>query len=241
MVEVPDKNCFWMGTSHIKSCLKKSWMSPCGKTNQSQLSLMTLILFGTQLLLLGVMILSVCDSWCSYHQDLKTICSSIQFLFPKICCLAEFQFEMMFWILIFNFLRIFVLNQWKGLLAWTGSFRIFGDNLWAAVSNVEASNTRLLKTFHQDFWIWLLNLSPWRNSLTRTVFGWEQVISNHASRKVGCLLAAKPTNLSLLWWLSMFLVRRCCCSEWWFCPSVTPDVRTTKIWKQFAARFSFLS
>ena len=68
----------------------------------------------------------------------------------------------------------FVLNQWKGLLAWTGSFRIFGDNLWAAVSNVEASNTRLVKTFHQDFLIWLLNLSSCRKSLTRTVFWWEK-------------------------------------------------------------------
>ena len=68
----------------------------------------------------------------------------------------------------------FVLNQWKGLLAWTGSFRIFGDNLWGAVSNDEASNTRLLKTFHQDFLIWLLNLSSWRKSLTRTVFWWEK-------------------------------------------------------------------
>ena len=135
----------------------------------------------------------------------------------------------------------FVLNQWKGLLAWTGSFRIFGDNLWAAVSNVEASNTRLVKTFHQDFLIWLLNLSSWRKSLTRTVFGCEQVISNLASRKVGCLLAAKPTNLSLLWWLSMFLVRRCCCSQWLFWTSVFPDVRTTKIWKQVAAHFSFFS
>ena len=136
----------------------------------------------------------------------------------------------------------FVLNQWKGLLAWTGSFRIFGDSLWAAVSNVEASNTRLVKTFHQDFLIWLLNLSSWRKSLTRTVFWWEKSYQALLlKKKVGCRLAAEPTSLSLLWWLSMFLVRSCCCSEWWFCPSVTTDVRTTKIWKQIAAHFSFFS
>ena len=396
------RTVFWWEKSYQTLLLKKKVGGRLAAEPTNLSLLWWLSIFGTQLLLLGVMVLSICDSWCSYYQDLKTIYSSFQSLFPKICCLAEFQFEMMFWILIFNFLRIslfwinekvfllgpgvfvflviicevpfqmmkllildswrlstkisefgcwisrhgetrwqelfldgnksyqimpqekldvslrqnqpistffddshtfwyavavarsddfvrlwllmfvpprsennlqlvsvsfptnllsrgipvrndvldldiqlledfFVLNQWKGLLAWTWSFCIFGDNLWGAVSNDEASNTRLLKTFHQDFWIWLLNLSPWRNSLTRTVFGWEQVISNHASRKVGCVLAAKPTNLNFLWWLSYFLVLSCCCSEWWFCPSVTPDVRTTKIWKQFAARFSFFS
>ena len=95
--------------------------------------------------------------------------------FPKFCCLAEFQFEMILWIVRFPLLEdFFVLNQWKGLFAWTGSFCIFGDNLWGAVSNDEASNTRLVKTFQQDFLIWLLNLSSWRKSLTRTVFWWEK-------------------------------------------------------------------
>ena len=61
------------------------------------------------------------------------------------------------------------------------------------------------------------------------------------SRNVGCRFASKPTNLSLLWWLSMFLVRSCCWSEWWFCPSVIPDVGTTKIWTQITAHFSFFS
>ena len=51
----------------------------------------------------------------------------------------------------------------------------------------------------------------------------------------------RTNQFHLLWWLSMVLVLRCCWSEWWFCLSVTPDVRTTKIWKQIAAHFSFLS
>ena len=55
--------------------------------------------------------------------------------------------------------------------------------VFRVVLNDEASNTRLLKTFHQDFWIWLLNLSPWRKALTRTVFWWEQVISKLPSQE----------------------------------------------------------
>ena len=62
------------------------------------------------------------------------------------------------------------------------------------------SNSRLLKTFHQDFWIWLLNLSPRRKSLTRTVFWWEQVISNLAAQeKLGVILCqAKQSQPSLM-------------------------------------------
>ena len=65
---------------------------------------------------------------------------------------------------------------------------------------MKLSNFRLLKTFHQDFWIWLLNLSPRRKSLTRTVFWWEQVISNLASQeKLGVILRqAKQSQPSLM-------------------------------------------
>ena len=77
--------------------------------------------------------------------------------------------------------KVFLLGQ--------GIFAFFGDTLWDAVSNDEASNTRLLKTLHQDFWIRLLNFWPRRKSLTRTVFWWEQVISNLASQeKLGVAL-----------------------------------------------------
>ena len=45
--------------------------------------------------------------------------------FPKICCLAAFQFEMILWIVGFQLLEdFFVLNQWKGLLSWIPSFRV---------------------------------------------------------------------------------------------------------------------
>ena len=73
--------------------LKKSWVSPCVKVNQSQLSLTTLIIFGTKLLLLIVMILSIFESWCSYHQDLKTNCSSFEFLFLKIAVSQNSSFK----------------------------------------------------------------------------------------------------------------------------------------------------
>ena len=70
--------------SHQTLPLKKQCVSLCVTTNQSQPSLMALNVFGTQLLLVGVMILSIRDSWCSYRQGLKTNCSSYQFLFLKI-------------------------------------------------------------------------------------------------------------------------------------------------------------
>ena len=49
---------------HSFPCMN-SWVSPHVRTNQSQLSFMTLIPFGTQLFLLVVMILSIYESWCS--------------------------------------------------------------------------------------------------------------------------------------------------------------------------------
>ena len=106
-----------LSVSVNKSCQSfpcmKSWVSPRVRTNQSQLSLMTLILFGTQLLLLGVMILSVCDSWCSYHQDLKTICSSFQFPFLKFAVSQNSSSKWYYGSLVFNFLgtSLFCINQ----------------------------------------------------------------------------------------------------------------------------------
>ena len=82
--ESPWQELFFDGNrSYQTLSLKKSWVSPWVKVNQSQLSLMTLIIFGTKLLLLIVMILSIFDSWCSYHQDMKTKGSSFQFVFLK--------------------------------------------------------------------------------------------------------------------------------------------------------------
>ena len=80
-----------------------SWVSPCVKLNQSQPSLMALNVFGTQLLLLGVMILSIRDSWCSYQQDLKTNCSSFQFLL-KFAVSGNCSLNWYYGSLVFNFL-----------------------------------------------------------------------------------------------------------------------------------------
>ena len=110
-----------------KSCRSfpcmNSWVSPRVRTNQSQLSFMNLISFGSQLLLLVVMIFSIWDSWCSYHQDLKTNRCWFQFLFLKFC-LAEFQFELILWIVGFQLLADFLLYQWKGLPSWVPSFGV---------------------------------------------------------------------------------------------------------------------
>ena len=83
--ESPWQELFFDGNKSFQTLpLKKSWVSPCIKTNQSQPSLMALNVFGTQLLLVGVMILSIRNSWCWYHQNLNTNCSSFQFLFLKV-------------------------------------------------------------------------------------------------------------------------------------------------------------
>ena len=50
----------------------------------------------------------------------------ISVCFPKVCCLAEFHFEIMLWIVGFQLFQDFVvLNQWRSLLAWKRSFRVF--------------------------------------------------------------------------------------------------------------------
>ena len=79
--ENPWQELFFDGNKSYQTLpLKKSWVSPCVKTPPA---LMALNVFGTQLLLLIVMILSIFDSWCSYHQGLKTNCSSFQFVFLR--------------------------------------------------------------------------------------------------------------------------------------------------------------
>ena len=190
--ENPWQELFFDGNKSYQTLpLKKSWVSPCVKTNQSPPALMALNVFGTQLLLLIVMILSISDSWCSYHQGLKTNCSSFQFLFsqkllsrriPVWNNIMDRWFSTSWGFLCFESMK-------RSSCLDTEFLMFFGDNLWGAVSNDEASKTRLLKIFHQDYWIWLLNLSPLRKSLTSTVFWWEQDISNLASQgKLGVAL-----------------------------------------------------
>ena len=110
-----------------KSCQSfpcmNSWVSPRVRTNQSQLSFMSLISFGTQLLLLVVMIFSICDSWCSYHQDLKTNRCWFQFLFLKFGVSGNSGLNWYCGSLVFNLLKT-SLNQSKGLLSWIPSFGV---------------------------------------------------------------------------------------------------------------------
>ena len=80
-----------------------------------------------------------------------------------------------------------------------------------------------------------------RMSLNRTVYYCEQVMPKFPRMNSWVSRRVRSNQFHLLWWLSMFLVLSCCCSEWWIWPSVTPDVRTTKIWKQIAAHFSCFS
>ena len=110
-----------------KSCRSfpcmNSWGSPRVRTNQSQLSFMNLISFGTQLLLLVVMIFSIWDSWCSYHQDLKTNRCWFQFLFLKFGVSRNSGLNWYCGSLVFNLLKT-SLNQSKGLLSWIPSFGV---------------------------------------------------------------------------------------------------------------------
>ena len=175
MAEVPDKNCFLMGKV-ISNLASQKWLDVALRQNQ----LISAFFDGSQCFWYAVAVArsDYFEHLCflmfvppRYENKLQLISVS----FPNICCLAEFQFELMFWIVGIQLLEdFFVLNRWKSLPAWTWSFCLFGDDLWGGVSNDEASNTRLLKTFHQDFLIWMLNLSSWRKSLTRTVFWWEK-------------------------------------------------------------------
>ena len=103
----------------------------------------------------------------------------------------------------------------------------------------EALNRWLLITFHQDFWNRLLNLWPLRKSLT-TVFWWKQAISKLPSQEKLALPGVRTNQSHLLWWLSMFLVLRCFCSGWWFCPYSTLQVPVIKTWKQIEVRYTFL-
>ena len=116
--------------SHQTLPLKKRWVSLCVKTNQSQPSLMALKVFGTQLLLVGVMILSIRDSWCWYHQNLNTNCSSFQFLFLKFAVSRNSSLKWCFEWLVFHFLRtsLFWINE-KVFSHGHGVFAFFGDNL----------------------------------------------------------------------------------------------------------------
>ena len=175
MAEVPDKNCFLMGKV-ISNLASQKWLDVALRQNQ----LISAFFDGSQCFWYAVAVArsDYFEHLCflmfvppRYENKLQLISVS----FPKNLLSRGIPVRNDVLDLDIQLLEdFFVLNQWKGLLAWTGSFRIFGDNLWAAVSNVEASNTRLVKTFHQDFLIWLLNLSSWWKSLTRTVFWWEK-------------------------------------------------------------------
>ena len=129
--ESPWQELFFDGNKSYQTLLlKKRWVSLCVKTNQSQPSLMALNVFGTQLLLVGVMILSIRDSWCWYHQNLNTNCSSFQFLFLKFAVSRNSTLKWCYEWLVFHFLRtsLFWINE-KVFSHGHGVFAFFGDNL----------------------------------------------------------------------------------------------------------------
>ena len=120
------KNCFLMGTSHIKPCLSRK--VGCHLASSQAISA---FFDGSQCFWYAV---AVGGSDDFVHLWLLIFVPSrsenklqlISVSFPKNCCLAEFQSEIILWIVGFQLLEdFFVLNQWKGLLAWTRSFRVF--------------------------------------------------------------------------------------------------------------------
>ena len=175
-------------------------------------SLMALDVFGAQMLLVGVMILSIRDSWCSYHQDLKSNCSSFQFPFLIFGVSRNSSLKWCYGSLLFNFLgtSLFCIKE-VVLLLGHQVFVFLEDFLWGAIANDEACNIRLLKTFHYGFWIWLLNLWHIRKSLRELSIDGNKSTKPSLSRIFGRCLASEPTNHNLLWWLSIFLVLGCCC------------------------------
>ena len=109
--------------------VNKSYQSfPRVRTNQSQ-PLMALNNFDNQLLLLGVMIYVQLRLLIFVPPRYANNLELIIVFFPKFWCLAEFQFEVILWIVVFQLLEdFFVSNQWKGLRSWISSFRV---SLWS--------------------------------------------------------------------------------------------------------------
>ena len=177
--------CLWreLSFSVNKSCQSfppmNCWVSDCIWTQRSQLSSMALTVFSTQLLLLGVLLLSVRNSSNSCHQDLKTL-NSISFVFLNFDVPRISSFEMISCIIGFQNLQVFFCFEAMERSSCLDTnflcfLEIFCEVPLQMMKLVILA--RLLKTFHQDFWICLLNFWPMRKSLTRTVFWCEQVLS----------------------------------------------------------------
>ena len=117
---------FLMGTSHIKPCLSRK--VGCHLASSQAISA---FFDGSQCFWYAVAVAHSDDFvhlWLLMFVPPRSEnkLQLISVCFPKVCCLAEFQFEIMLWIVGFQLLEdFFVLNQWKGLLAWTRSFRVF--------------------------------------------------------------------------------------------------------------------
>ena len=90
---------------------KNSWVWDRITTNQSQPSLMVLNIFGTQFLLLGMMILSIFNSSNSCYQDLKTLQSALKFLFLNFGVSRSSSSELISCIIGFQFLQDFFIKH----------------------------------------------------------------------------------------------------------------------------------
>ena len=164
--------------------------------------------------------------------------------FSKIWCLAELQFGMILWIVGFQLLEDFFESMKRSSFLDTKFWCFFEMSFLGVVLNDDNSNIRLLETPHEIFWHLFL-IHP---LVIQCAYPWRElsISVNKSCQSFPCMNSwVSPrvrTNQSHhLWWLSMFLVLSCCCSEWWFCPSVFPDVRTSKIWKQIGGHYNFLS
>ena len=116
--KVLHKNCLLMGTRLIRPSLSRQNQPISTFFDGSHW-------FGTQLLLLGVMIYVHLRLLMFVPPRSENKLQPIAVSFPKICPIAEFQFELILWIVGFQLLEdFFVLNQWKGLLSWISNFRV---------------------------------------------------------------------------------------------------------------------
>ena len=101
-------------------------------------SLMALSVFGAQMLLVGVMILSIRDSWCWYHQDMKTNCSSFQFLFLIFAVSRNSSLKWYYGSLVFNFLGLLCFVSMKKSSFLDNKFScFFGMSFLCVVLNVK--------------------------------------------------------------------------------------------------------
>ena len=140
----------------------------------------------------------------------------ITFSFPKIWCLAEFQFELILWIVNFQlFGDFFVLYQSSGLASWVPSFRVSLMSFIGVVLNDEASHILLLETptNYSRTGCWFVQ--SWSNAhilKENCLLLWTSHAKVSLAWIVGCHFASEPTNLTIFdgsqcFWYSVAVAR----------------------------------